>query len=111
MSMTAATSEHPEGFPHDQGAGGGGVPSPGPDSKASIHDGGQYPSTPAGYTEINGSGATYSAQRLGTTLLIRAQGMLPYLNEVADIRQAPLRISPPAFDFLIYKPQILAPAL
>jgi hypothetical protein len=104
MSEDIATRGRPEGFPTTPAGGGGGVPSPGAEGLALIHDGGQYPTTPAGYTEQKGGGAKFSALRLGSTLFIRAQGMVGYFAQVADIRQAPIRIYPPAFDFLVYTP-------
>ncbi|MDR7268577.1 hypothetical protein J2X20_001206 [Pelomonas saccharophila] len=80
-------------------------------TRAAPRDGGGYPAAPPGYSEAFGSGAQYTAFRLGTALFITAQGTLGNYNEIADIRQAPIRIYPPAFDFLVYSPQITPPAL
>lgn len=81
-----------------------------PATRAPLKDGGNYPSAPPGYSESMGSGATYSAFRLGVTLFITAEGTLANLNQFADIRQAPIRIYPPAFDFLVYSPPMVLPA-
>jgi hypothetical protein len=79
-------------------------------TRAPLRDGGNHASKPPGYSESFGSGAKYSAFRLGVTLFVTAEGTLGNLNEVADIRQAPMRIYPPAFDFLVYSPPIVLPA-
>jgi hypothetical protein len=90
-------------------AGGGEVPFPSfPPSLP--NDGGPYPSAPPGYTESFGR-ATYQAVRIGTALLIIAEGDLPDLNQIADIRQLPLRIYPPQFGMFFYTPHITLPVV
>lgn len=79
--------------------------------RALPRDGGGYPAAPPGYSEAFGSGAQYTAFRLGTALFITAKGTLGNFNEIADIRQAPIRIYPPAFDCLVYSPQITLPTV
>jgi hypothetical protein len=93
-------------IPWAHAGGGGGTQT----TRTSLKDGGSYPSAPPGYSEAFGSGAKYLAFRLGATLFINAEGTLGNANEYADVRQAPIRIYPPAFDFLVYSPQITLPA-
>jgi hypothetical protein len=93
------------------GAGGGELPSPFAARRSSPRDGRSYPSAPPGYSEALGAGAEYSAFRIGTQLFIRARGTLGNWNQIADIRQSPLKIYPPLFDFLVYSPQTSSPAV
>jgi len=65
---------------------------------------------PPGYTESYGR-ADYRAFRLGNALVIQAWGTLPYLNQIPDLRQSPLKIYPPQFDFWVYSPPFGLPAL
>ena len=54
--------------------------------------------------------AKYRATRLGTSVVITAEGMLGYWNELTDIRQLPQRIFPPQFGFFVCTPEIGLPA-
>ena len=78
------------------------VPLPIPTSSAS--------GPPPGYTESYGR-AEYRAFRLGSALLIQAWGTLSSVSQIPDIRQSPLKIYPPQFDFWVYTPQFALPAL
>jgi hypothetical protein len=50
--------------------------------------------------------AKYRATRLGTSVVITAEGVLGYWNELTDIRQLPQRIFPPQFGFFVCTPEI-----
>jgi hypothetical protein len=65
---------------------------------------------PPGYSESYGR-AEYRAFRLGRALLIQAWGTLSSVSQIPDIRQSPLKIYPPQFDFWVYTPQFALPAL
>ncbi|EJL33145.1 hypothetical protein PMI01_02305 [Caulobacter sp. AP07] len=100
--------------PHPQADGGSsafGAPGiwPIPSPSAPRH-GASHGSPPPGYTESYGR-ATYLAFRFGALLVIQAEGTLPNLNQIADIRQSPLKIYPPQFDFLVYTPQTSLPVI
>lgn len=76
-----------------------------------LRDGANLGETPVGYSAHPGPAADYSAFRVGTTLFITAKGVLSNMNQIADIRQAPEKIYPPFFDFLLYSPAIVLPTI
>jgi len=71
---------------------------------------GVFPFESIGQSEELGR-ATYKAARIGEHLFITASGTLANFNEVPLLRQSPLRIYPPQFEFLVREPQISLPAL
>ena len=78
---------------------------------AALQDGGCYPSAPPGYSEHLGR-ASYHAWRVGTTLFIVAEGSVPNLQTIADLRQLPVDIFPPRFGLYFYTPQgLVAPVV
>lgn len=84
---------------------------PFPLAAALARDGGSFPSVPTGFTEGPGR-ASYRAQRVGTALFLTAEGQVPNLQTIADLRQLPIMIFPPQFGLFFYTPSgIVTPAL
>ena len=66
-------------------------------------DGGSVAGPPPGYREMAGT-ATYSALRLGDTVLVRAQGQLSSGAQIADLRIDSRLIHPFQLRFVVYTP-------
>jgi hypothetical protein len=73
-------------------------------------DGRVNSSPPHGYSERPGRG-TYQAHRIGTVLLITAEGDLPNQNQFVDIRELPWKIYPPQFGLFFYTPAVVLAAI
>jgi hypothetical protein len=70
--------------------------------------GGAAQAIPPGYTPTLGV-AEYAAYRVGTALFIKAWGTLPNFNDIAALDVAPIKIFPPQFQMLFYRPRITMP--
>ena len=90
----------------------GTIPSPWPHlptpTKPVPRDGMGLMTPPANYSESFGKG-NYAAVRMGNEILIRANGTLGSLNQVADLR-IHTRAWPPRLALWVYSPEVMLPA-